>query len=97
MKKLIVSLLVLGSLCASPYLAANDNGSEPGVMQVNINTAGVERLAQVLSGVGLSKAQEIVNYRETYGKFHVANDLVEVKGIGERIVLANEDRILIGD
>ena len=97
MKKLIVSLLILGSLFASPHLAARDDGPELGVMQVNINTAGVERLAEVLSGVGLSKAQEIVNHRETYGKFHIANDLIEVKGIGERIVLANEDRILIGD
>ena len=97
MKKLIVSLLILGSLCASPFLAAKDDGSEMGVMQVNINTAGVERLAEVLSGVGLSKAQEIVNHRETYGKFHVAGDLVEVKGIGERILQSNEDRILIGD
>jgi len=97
MKRLIVSLLLLGSLITSPYLAAKDDGSEVGVMQVDINTASVERLAEVLSGVGLSKAQEIVNHREAFGKFHVANDLVEVKGIGDRIVLANEGRILIGD
>ncbi len=97
MKKLIVSLFILGSLFAAPFLSANDDGPELGVTQVNINTASVEKLAEVLSGVGLSKAQEIVNHREAYGKFHVAGDLVEVKGIGERIVLANEGRIIISD
>ena len=97
MKNLLMSLLVLGSLFSSPYLVANDDGTDFGEMQVNINTAGVEKLAQVLSGVGLSKAQEIVNHRDAYGKFRAVDDLTEVKGIGERIVLANEGRILIGD
>jgi competence protein ComEA len=97
MNKLIVSLLILGSLFATPFLSAKDDGPELGIAQVNINTASVEKLAEVLSGVGLSKAQEIVNHREAYGNFHVAGDLVEVKGIGERIVLANEGRIILSE
>ena len=36
---------------------------------VNINTASASEIAEALNGIGLSKAQAIVDYRETYGLF----------------------------
>lgn len=63
---------------------------------VDVNTADAETLARELDGVGLSKAQAIVEYRETYGPFDRAEDLAEVSGIGLRTVELNRDNIVIG-
>lgn len=62
---------------------------------VNINTADAETLAAELNGIGLSKAQAIVQYRTTNGPFQSAEELVEVKGIGARTVEMNQDNILV--
>ncbi len=65
--------------------------------RVNINTADAETLAAVLNGVGLSRAEAIVAYRQEHGAFNDVYDLANVKGIGDRTVEQNEDRILLTD
>ncbi|MGY0074430.1 helix-hairpin-helix domain-containing protein [Vibrio proteolyticus] len=60
---------------------------------VNVNTASAEELATLLSGVGLKKAQAIVDYREQNGGFVSAEQLAEVKGIGPALVEKNRARI----
>ena len=62
---------------------------------VNINTADAETLSTELEGVGISKAQAIVQYRQQNGPFKSAAELAEVKGIGERTVEINRDNILV--
>ncbi len=62
---------------------------------VNINTADAQTLASELSGVGLSKAKSIVEYREKHGPFRNADDLSLVKGIGERTVDRNRADIQV--
>ncbi|MBK9664640.1 MAG: helix-hairpin-helix domain-containing protein [Gammaproteobacteria bacterium] len=41
-------------------------------------------LADALQGVGLKKAEAIVAYRNEHGPFKSVDDLVNVKGIGEK-------------
>lgn len=48
---------------------------------VHINQASSEELAEI-KGIGPTKAQAIVNYRETIGKFKSTDELINVKGIG---------------
>ncbi|MDR2213555.1 MAG: ComEA family DNA-binding protein [Pseudomonadales bacterium] len=62
-------------------------------LQVNINQADAETLADVLVGVGPAKAQAIVEYREEHGPFQAVDDLIEVNGIGEATLRTNRDRI----
>lgn len=62
-------------------------------LQVNINQADAETIADVLVGVGLTRAQAIVEYREQHGPFQSVDDLIEVKGIGEATLRSNRDRI----
>lgn len=50
--------------------------------KININRATPEELSQ-LPGIGLTRAQDIVNYRETNGSFKKIEDLLNVSGIGE--------------
>ena len=50
--------------------------------QVNINTADADTLSTELSGIGQSKAEAIVAYREQHGPYRQLEDLTKVKGIG---------------
>jgi competence protein ComEA len=84
MKKTIVALLI-----ACFWLPAW--AGQP----VNVNTANAEEIAENLKGIGLSKAQKIVEYRESNGAFGHVDELVNVKGIGVRTVDQNRGMILI--
>jgi len=53
---------------------------------VNVNTADAETIAKELKGIGMSKAQAIVEYREANGHFETVEQLTEVKGIGLKTV-----------
>ena len=53
---------------------------------VNVNTADAKTLAKELNGIGLSKAEAIVAYREKNGPFKSADDLAKVQGIGAKTV-----------
>jgi competence protein ComEA len=63
---------------------------------VDLNTASVEQLAEALHGVGESKAEAIVAYREENGGFEHIDELVNVRGIGLRTVDRNRDRLTLG-
>lgn len=65
------------------------------VAPVNINTASAATLADALQGVGLSKAQGIVSYRDQHGPFKSPEDLVNVKGIGKATLDKNLQRIQV--
>ncbi|HEX7026768.1 MAG TPA: helix-hairpin-helix domain-containing protein [Gammaproteobacteria bacterium] len=65
--------------------------------KVNINTADAETLASELAGVGSSKAEAIVSYREENGPFKSVESLTEVKGIGQKVLEDNAGRISVGE
>ena len=50
---------------------------------MNVNSAGVEQLA-LLPRIGPAVAQRIVAYREENGAFKALEDLMLVRGIGEK-------------
>ncbi len=52
--------------------------------RVNINTASAGTLADCLSGIGESKAQSIIKYREDHGGFKSIGEIQEVSGIGPK-------------
>jgi len=62
---------------------------------VNVNTADAETISAELQGVGIAKAIAIVEYRQANGPFKTADDLAQVKGIGERTVEINRKNILV--
>ena len=63
--------------------------------KVDINKASATEISTALVGVGQSKAEAIVAYRKEHGPFKTADDLVLVKGIGEKTVAKNYDNIVV--
>lgn len=89
MIKTTFSALIL-SLMLTFSALAND-------ARVNLNTASAEQLAATLTGVGQSRAEAIVRYREQHGAFEHVDELINVAGIGLRTVDVNRDRLAISD
>lgn len=81
--------LIVGS---APAWSANEAAA---AATVNINTADAATLAQVLDGVGAAKAEAIVAHRKQHGPFKSVEQLSEVKGLGDKLVLANRERIVL--
>ncbi len=64
-------------------------------VMLDINSADAATIAEALDGIGLVKAQEIVAYRDLFGKFESVDELAEVKGIGSATIEKNRSKILI--
>lgn len=62
--------------------------------KVNINTASRDEL-KTLSGIGDSKADSIIQYRETHGAFRNIEELMNVEGIKEGVFNKIKDRITV--
>jgi competence protein ComEA len=86
MMVLVVALIVVMAFCG-PIRAEN-----PG--KINLNKATVEELSQ-LKGIGMKYAERIVQYRDKNGPFKNVEDLLNVQGIGPRILEKNKDRIIV--
>jgi len=61
---------------------------------VNINKAGKEELME-LPGIGPVYAQRIIDYRKKYGGFKKIDELIQIKGIGEKKFEKLKSRITI--
>jgi len=81
-------LLILSSLLSFQVCA------DDATLQVDVNTATVQEIQEVLSGVGEKKAQAIVDYRNTHGLFVSPYDLTLVNGIGKKTVEKNIDKMM---
>jgi competence protein ComEA len=60
---------------------------------VDVNTADAATIARELDGVGLSKAEAIVEYRRANGPFRSAEELARVKGLGQKTVERNKSNL----
>ncbi len=93
-----LTLVAMPSWAATEHPRANKTSTEAASTEkvVNLNTATVDQLTK-LKGIGAKRAQEIINYRETHGKFSNVNDLAKVKGFSakrvESLLKANEGLI----
>lgn len=62
---------------------------------IDVNTADAEKLTE-LPGIGEALARRIVEYRKEHGPFKSIDDLLNVRGIGERMLDKLRDRVSVG-
>ena len=87
---LFVVMSVVMVFAANAYAAEEQAAKEKAAKSssaskdlININTGGVSELVK-LPRVGEKIAQRIIEYREKNGKFKRIEDIMNVKGIGEK-------------
>ncbi|MBD1582929.1 ComEA family DNA-binding protein [Pseudoalteromonas sp. S16_S37] len=94
----LVVTLIIGLGINANVLAKEVKKSEPlvavvqDVQTIDINSASLEQLI-TLPGVGEKKAQAIIDYRQTHGRFDNMDALQQVKGIGTHIAAKLEGKI----
>ena len=79
-KRLILTLLLGFVPAFTSYSLYAAEATTSQMQVVNINKADAATLAKALDGVGKSRAQEIVRYRDAYGPFLTVDDLLLVRG-----------------
>ena len=93
-----VAVLVVG-LGADTAVAAEFAvaGSAPNMTEpVDLNSATVEELTS-LPGIGKIMAERIVAFRNEHGPFTRVEDLLKIKGIGEKSFGKLRDRVKVSD
>jgi competence protein ComEA len=91
----LMFMLCFGLLLMPVSLAAQDHGAgKTAVEKVNLNTATAEQL-QSIPGIGPSSAKNILEYRGKVGKFKRIEEIINVKGIGEKKFLKIKDRLTV--
>lgn len=93
-----LALIICLSLALAPLSALaqkSARGAKPvSTEKVNINTASAEQL-QTLPGIGPATAKKIIELRTKSGKFGKIEEILNVKGIGEKKFLKMKDRLVV--
>jgi competence protein ComEA len=97
---MILGLLAIGSvgIAAQTAPAAKSSASKAAAASaapVNLNSATQSQL-ETLPGIGPKAAQRILEYRQKNGNFKKIEDLMHVKGIGEKSFLKLKPLITVG-
>src|SRR5207244_10663523 len=90
-------------LCALPSVAAAAQSKRPARTAtasassavINLNTASVSDF-EGLPGIGAKTAARIVEYRQKNGPFKKVEELMNVRGVGEKNFLKLKPRLAIG-
>jgi len=101
MMRALVSMSALSLLLAAlpaPMLAQAKAAAAPKAAStavVNINTASAAEL-DALPGIGAKTAARIVDYRQKNGPFKKIEELMNVRGVGEKNFLKLKAQITVG-
>ena len=94
------AFVIVSLLAAAPHPAAAQTAARasakaaPAVGVVNINTASATDL-EALPGIGAKTAARIVEYRQKNGPFKKVEELMNVRGIGEKNFLKLKPQISV--
>ena len=100
-RTLVTTVAFVGLIGASHVArAAQSNAARPAskaavTNPININAASAAEL-EGLPGIGAKTAARIVEYRQKNGPFKKIEELMNVRGVGEKNFLKLKDRINVG-
>jgi competence protein ComEA len=87
-------VLMLGAAAAAQEGRKPASAPAPQASAVNLNTASVSQL-EGLPGIGKAVAERIVEYRQKSGGFKKVEELMNVRGIGEKSFLTLKPLVLV--
>jgi competence protein ComEA len=96
---IVIALFLTGSV---PVVAGPQNkavaskASGAPAAPVNLNTATQAQL-ETLPGIGAATAKRILEYRQKSGSFKKIEELMNVKGIGEKSFLKLKPHVTVGE
>jgi competence protein ComEA len=95
-KATLGALLVIVSLAAAPARAGKPAAAAAADVSgvINVNSATAEQIA-FLPRVGIKLAERVVEYRKSNGPFKKIEDLMEVKGVGEKLFVALKPHLTV--
>ena len=88
-----VLILCLGLAFSSVSVLAQKSAPVPSE-KINLNSANTEQL-QSLPGIGPAIAKNILEYRAKVGKFNKIEEIINVKGVGEKKFQKIKDRLVV--
>jgi comEA protein len=88
-----VLALCLGLALSSVSVMAQKSAVVP-TEKINLNSATSEQL-QAIPGIGPATAKAILEYRTKVGKFNKIDEIINVKGIGEKKFQKIKDRLTV--
>ena len=91
----LLAIAVAVPAAQKPAPAAKRASAATAASPVNLNTATQAQL-EALPGIGPSAAQRILEFRQKNGSFKKIEDLMNVKGIGEKSFLKLKPLITVG-
>lgn len=101
-RMMMVMVLVLGIGVVTTAAQTNASRKTPAATvqastsgPVNLNTASAVQL-EALPGIGKATAERIVEYRQKSGGFKKTEDLMNVRGIGEKNFLKLKPLVTVG-
>ena len=93
MKGIVFPLVLTFALIS--VLVVPSHPQDTPAKKIDINSASVQEL-QKLPRIGAAVAKRIVDYREKHGKFSKIEEIMKVKGIGEKTFLQIKPLIMVG-
>jgi len=95
-RRIVAAVLAVAfAVLVAPGFASAESKPQP-AGRVNINTASVAQL-EALPGIGAQLAARIVEHRQKAGSFRSTQELLSVRGIGEKNLAKLEPFLTVGD
>ena len=103
MFRTLLSVVVLAVAMTAPSIASaqtpQPTGARPSARKapagiVNLNTASATEL-QALPGIGAKTAERILEYRQKNGPFKKIEELMNIRGVGEKNFLKLKNQITV--
>lgn len=97
---LVLGILLAALTASAPVVSAQEKAEKPkpaasSATPVNLNTATAAQL-ETLPGIGTRTAQLIVEHRQKNGNFKKVEELMNIKGIGEKSFLKIKPMVTVG-
>ncbi len=89
-----VMALCLGLMISSISVMAQKPNPPASTEKINLNSATAEQL-QTLPGIGPVTAKTIIEHRAKVGKFNRIEEIINVKGVGEKKFQKIKDRLVV--